>query len=258
MKYSIFLKSLLFNRHERKEGGFLQTNRSLEVSIVMPCLNEAATVGTCVEKALKAMETLGLHGEVIVVDNGSTDASAENAQARGARVVFEPRRGVGYACRKGFEEARGHIMVMGDADGTYDFSELEKLILPLKNGTDFVIGTRLNGTMFPGSMSWVRLYCGNWIGSALLSLLVRKRISDSQSGFRAFRRSSFENISFESKGMELCTEMIVSACRKGLRILEVPISYFPRIGGRSKFNMFNDSILILGTILLSVFYRNSK
>jgi len=216
-----------------------------DVSVVMACLNEARTVGTCVEKACHAFKRLNLQGEVIVVDNGSTDGSGEIARGKGARVILEERRGYGHAYRRGFQEARGHILVMADADGTYDFSDLREIIHPLTNGVDFVIGSRFKGEMLPGSMSWVKRQLGNQVATGLLNFLFQKNLSDSQSGFRAFRHTAFQDTPFHSKGMEFATEMIVRAFRKGLRIQEIPITYYPRRGGCSKFKTLQDSASVL-------------
>ena len=128
-----------------------QEREMFDISVVMACLNEAETVGSCIEKAFHSFKILGLKGEVLVVDNGSTDGSPEIAQSYGARVVFEKKRGYGYACRRGLQEARGCLFVMADADGTYDLSDLKKMVHPLENGADFVIGSRLKGNMLPGS-----------------------------------------------------------------------------------------------------------
>ena len=197
--------------------------KSLDISVMMACLNEAKTVGLCVEKAVQALKQLGLQGEVLVVDNGSTDGSVEIAKGKGARVVSEAQRGYGYACRKGFREARGRFLVMGDADGTYDFSLIGPLIEPLKNGTDLVIGSRLKGHMLPGAMPWFKLEFGNRISTRMINFLFRMRLTDSQSGLRAFRRDALQDLPLKAPGMEFATEMIIGTSRKGMRIAEVPI-----------------------------------
>lgn len=224
------------------------------LSVVIPCLNEEKTVGFCVEEAFRAVQALGLEGEVIVVDNGSTDCSGTIAREKGARVVSEPKQGYGYAYRRGFQEAKGEILIMADADGTYNFSDLKKMVHPLNNGADLVIGSRLKGRMFPGAMPWFRLYLGNHIATGLLNLLLEKNISDCMSGFRSFRSSAFRDISFRSKGMEFPIEMIVVALRKGLQISEVPITYHPRRGNHSKFKLFHDSFAVLRYLFLSCLF----
>ena len=188
----------------------------------MPCLNEAETVGVCVTKALAWLRSAGVDGEVLVVDNGSTDRSSELASAAGARVIRERRRGYGNAYLRGFAEARGEIIVMGDADDTYDFSALDDLIRPLGQGYDLVLGNRFSGGVQPGAMPWAHRY----IGSPIINLLIRRfigvRVGDSQSGFRAFTRDAYKRLALRSGGMELASEMIVNAAREGLHIAEVP------------------------------------
>ncbi len=230
----------------------------MDVSVVMACLNEAETVGTCVEKAFEALRRLGLKGEVLVVDNGSTDGSGAIAASKGARVILEPKQGYGYAYRSGFREAKGRWMAMGDADGTYDFSSLGDLIAPLHNGADLVIGSRFAGEMLPGSMSWIKRHLGNRISTGMVNFFFRMKLTDSQSGFRAFRRPVLAGIDFRSTGMEFATELIIEPSRRGLRISEVPITYHPRGGNRSKFKTFRDSFSVLCLIFSSYFHVNGK
>lgn len=201
------------------------------VSVVLPCLDEARAVGICVSKALRALEQMNVKGEVVVVDNGSIDGSAEIAARAGARVVHEPRRGYGAAYLRGFEAARGRYIVMGDADDTYDLSQIAPFIEPLeKGGFDMVMGTRLKGTILPGAMSWSHRWIGNPILSGLLRLFFHTRISDSHCGMRSFTRDAYERMQLRTTGMELASEMVVKALREKLAILEIPIIYHPRIG----------------------------
>lgn len=201
------------------------------VSVVMPCLDEEEGVGRCVETALRAIEELGVAGEVVVVDNGSTDRSAEVAAAAGARVVHEPRRGYGSAYLRGFEEARGRYLVMGDADTTYDFGELARFVEPLRKGrSDLVMGDRLGGDIRPGAMPWAHRWIGNPILSGMLRILFRTRISDSHCGMRGLTRKAYERLGLRTTGMEFASEMVVSALREGLRVEEIPITYHPRQG----------------------------
>jgi len=220
------------------------------VSIVMPCLNEAETVAVCVAKALAWLSTSGTSGEVLVVDNGSTDRSAELATEAGAQVIRERRRGYGNAYLRGFAEARGDIIVMGDADDTYDFSRLDDLIRPLDQGYDMVLGNRFTGGVQPGAMPWAHRY----IGSPIINLLIRRfigvRVGDSQSGFRAFTRAAYQRLGLRSGGMELASEMIVNAAREGLTITEVPAPYNVRLG-ESKLNTVRDGWRHLRFLLIS-------
>jgi glycosyltransferase involved in cell wall biosynthesis len=212
---------------------------SLQVSIVMPCLNEAETVATCVSKARSWLSTAGLSGEVLVVDNGSTDRSPELAEEAGARVIRERRRGYGYALLRGMAESRGEVIVMGDADDTYDFSDLDRLIEPLRRGSDLVLGNRFAGGIGRGAMPWTHRY----IGSPIINFLIRRfigiRVGDSQSGLRALTRRAYMRLRLRSGGMEFASEMLVNAAHRGLSVAEVPAPYALRLGD-SKLNTVRD------------------
>jgi glycosyltransferase involved in cell wall biosynthesis len=220
------------------------------VSIVMPCLNEEQTVGVCVRKAVSWLERAGVQGEVIVVDNGSSDRSVELAEEAGARVVHERRRGYGQTYLRGFTEARGEFIVMGDSDDTYDFSDLSALIEPLKHGADMVVGNRFAGGISRGAMPWAHRYIGSPIINFVIRLFFGTRIGDSQSGLRAFRRSVPERLQLRSGGMELASEMIVSAARAGMTITEVPAPYAVR-QGESKLNTLRDGWRHIRYLLLA-------
>lgn len=220
------------------------------VSIVMPCLDEEATVGVCVDKAVRWLERSRTPGEVVVIDNGSTDRSVEIATAAGARVIHERRRGYGQAYLRGFEEARGDYIVMGDSDDTYDFSDLSQLIAPLDRGADMVVGNRFSGGIATGAMPWAHRYIGSPIINFVIRLFFGTRIGDSQSGFRAFRREAAQRLGLRSSGMELASEMIVSAARAGLTITEVPAPYALR-RGESKLNTVRDGWRHLRFLLLA-------
>jgi glycosyltransferase involved in cell wall biosynthesis len=201
------------------------------VSVIIPCLNEAAGVGKCVMKALQALRDLNLPGEVIVVDNGSSDGSPEVAERAGARVVHERRRGYGAAYLRGFREARGDYFVMGDGDDSYDFLDIPRFIEPLRSGAaDMVMGTRLKGNILPGAMPWTHRWIGNPILSGILRLFFGTRVSDSHCGMRSFTRAGFERMNLRTQGMEFASEIVVCALRERLRIDEVPITYHPREG----------------------------
>ncbi|MBA2631435.1 MAG: glycosyltransferase [Chloroflexi bacterium] len=220
------------------------------VSIVMPCLNEEETVGVCVAKAAGWLARRGVPGEVVVVDNGSTDRSVEVAAAAGARIVHERRQGYGQAYLRGFAEARGDYIVMGDSDDTYDFSDLDALIAPLDKGADMVLGNRFAGGIAAGAMPWAHRYIGSPIINLVIRLFFGTRIGDSQSGLRAFRRGVTERLGLRSSGMELASEMIVSATRAGLTIAEVPAPYALR-RGESKLNTVRDGWRHLRFLLLA-------
>ena len=213
----------------------------VEVSVVMPCLNEAESVGRCVEKAWRALREMGVPGEVVVVDNGSTDGSPEIAARAGARVVHEQRRGYGAAYLRGFAEARGRYLVMGDSDDSYDFLAIPDFVTPLRQGGyDMVIGSRLRGKILPGAMPWSHRWIGNPILSGMLRLLFRTSVSDSHCGMRAFTRNAYERMRLQTTGMELASEMVVNSLRARLKIHEVPITYHPR-AGESKLDGFRDA-----------------
>lgn len=213
----------------------------VEVSVVMPCLDEAEGVGICVQKARESLAEIGIAGEVVVVDNGSTDGSPEIAAAAGARVVHERRRGYGAAYKRGFQEAHGRYLVMGDADDTYDFSDLRPFLDPLIAGeVDMVIGDRFKGGMNPDAMSWSHRYVGNPILSGMLRLLFRTRVGDSHCGMRSFTRQAYKRMRLRTSGMEFASELVVNALRERLRIREIAIDYRPRIGD-SKLSGFSDA-----------------
>jgi glycosyltransferase involved in cell wall biosynthesis len=211
------------------------------VSVVIPCLNEAAGIGKCVAKAWQAIREMNVSGEVIVVDNGSTDGSPEIAEKAGARVVHERRRGYGAAYLRGFHEARGMHFVMGDGDDSYDFLDIARFLRPLIDGeADMVMGTRLKGNILPGAMPWTHRWIGNPILSGILKVFFGTRISDSHCGMRSFTRSAYARMSLRTQGMEFASEIVVCALRERLSIQEVPITYHPR-EGESKLNGLSDA-----------------
>ena len=212
----------------------------VEVSVVMPCLNEEAAIGLCVETAMKALAGMGVRGEVVVVDNGSTDRSAYIAESMGARIVHEPVPGYGNAYRKGIKGARGRYIVMGDSDGTYDFGVISQFVEPLRNGADMVIGTRLRGRIEPGAMPWLHRYVGNPVLTGLLNLMFRVHLSDSHCGLRALKREAYERLRLSTPGMEFASELLIEAVRKRLRYQEIPIRYMRRTGGEPKLRTWRD------------------
>lgn len=216
-----------------------EKEKPIEVSVVMPCLNEEHTIGACVDKAMQVFKQRGMRGEVVVADNGSTDGSVKIALSKGARVVTEPERGYGSACRRGIEEARGEFILMADSDNTYDFSTINDFITLLREGYDFVIGTRLKGKMLKGSMPPLHRYIGNPFLSGMLRFLFRARISDAHCGMRAFTRRAYQKMHLVTTGMEFASEMVINAVRAKLKIKEVPITYHLR-EGESKLRTFHD------------------
>ena len=210
------------------------------ISVVVPCLDEEEAVGTVVDQAREGIRRSGLEGEVIVVDNASTDRSAEIAAAHGARVVPEPERGYGRAYLTGLAAADGEYVVMGDADGTYPLEELPQFVERLANGDDLVIGSRFNGEIHRGAMPWLNRYVGNPILTGLLNLLFGVKVSDAHCGMRAVRRDALPVLDLHATGMEFASEMVFKAYRRGLTVSEVPIEYFPRTG-ESKLNRFGDA-----------------
>jgi glycosyltransferase involved in cell wall biosynthesis len=214
---------------------------ALLISVVIPCLDEAETIAECVAKARRGIAASGLAGEVLVVDNGSTDGTPELAAQAGARVVHEARRGYGSAYLRGFREARGRYLVMGDGDGSYDFEDVPRFVAPLHAGdADLVMGTRLKGNILPGAMSWSHRWIGNPILSGMLRLFYRTRVSDSHCGMRSFTREALAEMELRTTGMELASEIVVAALRSRLRLDEIPITYHPR-GGVSKLNGLRDA-----------------
>lgn len=217
-----------------------QAAPAVEVSIVMPCLNERETVGECVRKAWAALRANQLAGEVIVADNGSTDGSIEIAQQNGATVVHQALRGYGAAYMKGVAEARGRYIVIGDSDDTYDFGDVPRLLNELRAGHDVVLGSRFMGQIMPGAMPWANRHIGNPVLTGMLNLFFHLKISDAQSGLRAFTREAWEAMQLQTPGMEFASEMLIKAAFKRLSIREVPITYHPRLGD-SKLSPLNDA-----------------
>jgi len=202
------------------------------VSVVIPCLNEANSVGTCIDKAYRAFAVDNVTGEVIVADNGSTDGSIEIAESRGARVVRVEQQGYGAALLEGIRAARGRFIIMGDADESYDFSEIPHFLEKWREGYDVVMGNRFLGGIRPGAMPWHHRYIGNPGLTALLNLFFRTGIGDSHCGMRGFSRAVFDQMDLRSTGMEFASEFIIKAKQLGARTSEVPITLWPDKRGR--------------------------
>ena len=195
----------------------------IKVSVVMPCLNEECAVGACIDEAYGYLEKNGICGEVIVVDNGSTDNSAFIAKCHRAKVVFEKRRGYGNALRSGFNAAQGDIIIMADCDTTYDLNDMGDMIRLIDEGYDLVIGDRLSEKNRRSAMNFIHR-----IGAVLLSEIGRRRIhtdvNDFHCGMRGIRKEALGRLKFHTEGMEFATEMIAEAVREGLRITQIPVT----------------------------------
>src|SRR5882762_6783043 len=205
---------------------------AVEVSVVIPCLNESNSIGICVSKAMNAFHAAGLRGEVVVADNGSTDGSIEIAGKLGARVVRVQARGYGSALRAGIAAAHGAFIVMGDADDSYDFSEVPRFVEKWRQGNEVVMGNRFRGEIKPGAMPWHHKYLGNPVLSSLLNLFFRTGIGDSHCGMRGFTRAVYDRMDLRSTGMEFASEFVIKAAQLGARMAEIPITLWPDKRGR--------------------------
>jgi glycosyltransferase involved in cell wall biosynthesis len=211
-----------------------------EISVVLPCLNEEGAIGGVIDRAWEGIRRSGRSGEVIVVDNNSTDHSAQIAAEHGATVVAEREPGYGSAYLRGLDTARGSYIVMGDADGTYPLDVLAPFVNRLANGDDLVMGSRFAGEIHKGAMPWANRYIGNPILTGMLNLLFGVKVSDAHCGMRAIRKDALPRLDLHSTGMEFASEMVFKAYRRGLTVSEIPIDYYPR-EGESKLNRFSDA-----------------
>src|SRR6187551_2606877 len=201
-----------------------------ELTVVMPCLNEADTIEVCVSKALRAIKEAGIDAEVVIADNGSTDGSQALAEKLGARVVSVPAKGYGSALMGGIAAARGRYVIMGDADDSYDFLEIPKFVQELRKGFEVVQGCRLpsgGGTVLPGAMPFLHRWWGNPMFSIMARTMFRAPIHDIYCGMRGFTKQAYLRLDQRCTGMEFATEMIIKASRFGLKIGEVPITLHP-------------------------------
>ena len=209
---------------------------AIDVSIVMPCLNEVDCLPVCIANARDALalieDKFGLTGEILIADNGSTDGSQQLAERLGARVVPISARGYGAALSGGFSAAYGRYLIMGDADGSYDFRNAVAMVEKLMQGTDLCMGSRFKGGIAPGAMPWKNRYIGNPILTGILNLLFNSGIGDAHCGLRALTRSCFDRLELSGQGMEFASEMVIKAALKGIRLAEVPATLSPDLRNR--------------------------
>ena len=200
---------------------------SIEVSVVMPCLNEAETLKACISKALCCFKENNIDGEVVIADNGSKDGSIKIAESAGARVVLVELKGYGNALMEGISAAKGKFVIMGDADDSYDFSSLMPFIEKLREGSDLVMGNRFRGGIAPGAMPPLHRYLGNPVLSGLGRLFFRCSVGDFHCGLRGLSYEAFQRMKLQTTGMEFASEMVVKAVMRGMKISEVPTTLSP-------------------------------
>lgn len=209
-----------------------RADAGIQVSAVIPCLNEARSIGVCVQKAQRSFAAMGIAGEVVVVDNGSTDDTAQVARDLGARVVLESVKGYGMALQAGIEASCGRIIVMGDGDDSYDWGAIAPFIEKVQQGYDLVGGNRFAGGIEPGAMPFLHRHVGTPLLSALIRLAFGVKLGDVQCGMRAFTREAYVRMRTAAPGMEFVAEMVITAAHQGLRIAEVPTRLYPDKRGR--------------------------
>ncbi|MFH1397405.1 MAG: glycosyltransferase family 2 protein [Candidatus Omnitrophota bacterium] len=213
---------------------------NIEVSVVMPCLNEEEGIGICLKKIKEVFAKEKINGEIVVADNGSTDRSLAICKEIGARVFFEPVPGYGSAYLRGLREAKGKFIIIGDSDNTYDFYDILKFLKALREGYDFVIGSRFKGKMEKRAMPWTNRYIGNPVLSGMCRLFFKTSLSDIHCGMRAFTYEAYHKMELISLGMEFATEMVVAALQNNVKMCEIPVDYHPR-EGTSKLKPFSDA-----------------
>lgn len=214
------------------QGSHRTTDPGCELTVLMPCLDEAETIAVCVDKALAYFESRNIDGEVLIADNGSTDGSQAIAERHGARVVPVPAKGYGNALQGGISAARGRFVIMGDADDSYDFSALDGFMEELRAGRELVMGNRFQGGIRPGAMPPLHRYLGNPVLSGIGRLFFKIPIGDFHCGLRGFSREAIQGLELHTTGMEFASEMVVKASLRKLRIAEVPTTLSP--DGRSR------------------------
>jgi glycosyltransferase involved in cell wall biosynthesis len=221
------LSHIQTNTSSERTDSYPSGGSALELSVVMPCLNERRTLGTCIQKAQATIQRLGIEGEIIVADNGSTDGSQALAEQLGARVIPVAERGYGSALRGGIAAARGKLVLMGDSDDSYDFTQLGDFVYKLKEGYDLVMGNRFRGGIRPGAMPFLHRFLGNPVLSWLGRVFFDCPVGDFQCGLRAFRKDAIDRLELLTTGMEFSTEMVVKATLFDLKIMEIPTTLSP-------------------------------
>ena len=221
----------------------------VEVSVIIPCLNEAGTIRAVIADAAAAMMSLGYAGEILVIDSGSTDGSPELAREEGARVIETSVPGYGAACLRGFDEARGEFLVILDADRTYSCDTLHRFIEPLRAGLDIVVGTRRNGEIRPGAMSGWHRHFWEPAQTFLLRRRFGVRVSDVRCGMRSITRGAARSLAIQANGMEFTSEMLLRAMQAGLQVIDVPVTFHPRKGGGPR-RRVQDSWRVISQLVL--------
>jgi glycosyltransferase involved in cell wall biosynthesis len=230
-----------------------ESNRleNIEVSVVIPCLNEAKSLAFCIDKARNAFAASGLRGEVVIADNGSTDGSIEIAGEHGARVVNVKDRGYGAALKGGIASSRGEFIIMGDADDSYDFSTVPAFVRKWREGYDVVMGNRFRGEIKPGAMPWSHKYIGNPGLTAVMNVFFRTRIGDCLCGLRGFTRALYDRLDLRTSGMEWAPEFVIKSALAGARMTEIPIVLWPDKRGRPPhLRSFSDGWRVLRFMVL--------
>lgn len=236
----------------RGQLGSIET--AIRLTILMPCLNEEKSLAFCIAAAQKFLAASGLRGEILIADNGSRDSSRQIAINQGARVIMAPKKGYGAAILAGIAAARGEYIIIGDADGSYDFTALQDFVCKLEGGYDLVIGNRFLGGIKPGSMPILNRYLGNPLLSGLARVLFKAPVGDFHCGLRAVRRGVVQQVGLSASGMEFASEMIIRSMKSGFRVTEVPTMLFPdRRGGPSHLRPWRDGLRHLYLIFQAYF-----
>jgi glycosyltransferase involved in cell wall biosynthesis len=226
----------------------------IEVSVIVPCLNEAPTIRAVIADAASAMTRLGYSGEILVIDAGSADGSPQLAREEGARVIAASVPGYGAACRRGFDEARGEFLVILDADRTYTCDTLHRFVEPLRAGLDIVVGTRRNGEIRPGAMSSWHRHVWEPLQTFLVCSWFGVEVSDVRCGMRSITRVAARSLALQANGMELSSEMLIRATQAGMQLIDVPVTFYPRKDGTPRRRVL-DSWRVISKVLMRAYDR---